>query len=204
MVHIKGISLSCVQPNFAGREDDSLKARSQPTTDRSLCRSTPEQSQHAFPSSKTLARPLFLRAPPFLPPSSIVPLPPSPPSPRPVPSPSTWPTTSPPRGRLHHGIDNQKHSVSHYRPYLRYPSVFAAHLLTTYLIPYQYRLCNPPPAVGKVRSCKGRFVLPHRAGIKLKAAHIVTPMFKVKLDDVLNRKHLPPLGKHFRLSSAPN
>ncbi|KAI0269813.1 hypothetical protein BC834DRAFT_819785 [Gloeopeniophorella convolvens] len=38
------------------------------------------------------------------------------------------------------------------------------------------RLCNPPPAVGKVRSCK------------------VTPMFKVKLDDVLNRKHLPPLG----------
>ncbi|KAI0044406.1 hypothetical protein FA95DRAFT_1522872 [Auriscalpium vulgare] len=38
------------------------------------------------------------------------------------------------------------------------------------------RLCNPPPAVGKVRSCK------------------VTPMFKVKLEDVLNRKHLPPLG----------
>ncbi|KAI0058275.1 hypothetical protein BV25DRAFT_1291788 [Artomyces pyxidatus] len=44
------------------------------------------------------------------------------------------------------------------------------------LLSLPYRLCNPPPAVGKVRSCK------------------VTPMFKVKLEDVLNRKHLPPLG----------
>ncbi|KAH9980292.1 hypothetical protein BGW80DRAFT_1434906 [Lactifluus volemus] len=46
----------------------------------------------------------------------------------------------------------------------------------TALLTLPYRLCNPPPAVGKVRSCK------------------VTPMFKVKLDDVLNKKHLPPLG----------
>jgi hypothetical protein len=30
--------------------------------------------------------------------------------------------------------------------------------------------------------------------------HIVTPMFKVKLDDVLNRKHLPPLGSYLRSS----
>ncbi|KAJ7780576.1 hypothetical protein DFH07DRAFT_792783 [Mycena maculata] len=40
-----------------------------------------------------------------------------------------------------------------------------------------FRLCNPPSAsVAKVRSCG------------------VTPVFKVQLDDVLERKHLPPLG----------
>ncbi|XP_006462739.1 hypothetical protein AGABI2DRAFT_179373 [Agaricus bisporus var. bisporus H97] len=39
-----------------------------------------------------------------------------------------------------------------------------------------FRLCNPPPAVGKVRSFG------------------VTPLFNVRLDDVLDRKHLPPLG----------
>ncbi|KAA1469973.1 hypothetical protein DENSPDRAFT_858228 [Dentipellis sp. KUC8613] len=44
------------------------------------------------------------------------------------------------------------------------------------LLTLPYRLCNPPPAVGKVRSCK------------------VTPLFEVKLEDVINRKHLPPLG----------
>lgn len=38
------------------------------------------------------------------------------------------------------------------------------------------RICNPPPAVAKVRSCG------------------VTPLFKVRLEDVLDRKHLPPLG----------
>ncbi|KXN88245.1 hypothetical protein AN958_07704 [Leucoagaricus sp. SymC.cos] len=38
------------------------------------------------------------------------------------------------------------------------------------------RICNPPPAVGKVRSFG------------------VTPLFSVRLDDVLDRKHLPPLG----------
>ncbi|EDR13700.1 uncharacterized protein LACBIDRAFT_308969 [Laccaria bicolor S238N-H82] len=37
-------------------------------------------------------------------------------------------------------------------------------------------MCNPPPAVGKVRSCG------------------VTPLFDVRLEDVLDRKHLPPLG----------
>ncbi|KAF8908867.1 hypothetical protein CPB84DRAFT_1766188 [Gymnopilus junonius] len=39
-----------------------------------------------------------------------------------------------------------------------------------------FRICNPPPAVAKVRSCG------------------VTPLFKVRLEDVLDRKHLPPLG----------
>ncbi|KAJ7134551.1 hypothetical protein C8R44DRAFT_770786 [Mycena epipterygia] len=39
-----------------------------------------------------------------------------------------------------------------------------------------FRLCNPPPAVAKVRSCG------------------VTPVFQVQLDDILERKHLPPLG----------
>ncbi|KAJ7644077.1 hypothetical protein FB45DRAFT_736145 [Roridomyces roridus] len=38
------------------------------------------------------------------------------------------------------------------------------------------RLCKPPPAVPKARSCG------------------VTPALKVRLDDVLDRKHLPPLG----------
>ncbi|TDL22121.1 hypothetical protein BD410DRAFT_815053 [Rickenella mellea] len=44
------------------------------------------------------------------------------------------------------------------------------------LLTFPYRVCNPPPAVGKVRSCG------------------VTPVFNVQLEDVLNRKHLPPLG----------
>ncbi|KAJ3564566.1 hypothetical protein NP233_g8213 [Leucocoprinus birnbaumii] len=44
------------------------------------------------------------------------------------------------------------------------------------LLSLPYRLCNPPPAVGKVRSFG------------------VTPLFNVRLDDVLDRKHLPPLG----------
>lgn len=44
------------------------------------------------------------------------------------------------------------------------------------LLTLPYRLCNPPPAIGKVRSCS------------------VTPVLQVRLDDVLDRKHLPPLG----------
>ncbi|KDQ62399.1 hypothetical protein JAAARDRAFT_30306 [Jaapia argillacea MUCL 33604] len=44
------------------------------------------------------------------------------------------------------------------------------------LFTFPVRLCNPPPAVGKVRSLG------------------VTPVFEVKLEDVLNRRHLPPLG----------
>lgn len=44
------------------------------------------------------------------------------------------------------------------------------------LLTLPYRLCNPPPAIGKVRSCS------------------VTPVLQVCLDDVLDRKHLPPLG----------
>ncbi|KZT19465.1 hypothetical protein NEOLEDRAFT_1051163, partial [Neolentinus lepideus HHB14362 ss-1] len=52
----------------------------------------------------------------------------------------------------------------------------AIKLSVKYLLSLPARLCNPPPAVGKVRSCA------------------VTPLFKVRLEDVLSRKHLPPLG----------
>ncbi|KAF8158384.1 hypothetical protein B0H34DRAFT_453673 [Crassisporium funariophilum] len=44
------------------------------------------------------------------------------------------------------------------------------------ILSFPFRLCNPPPAVSKVRSCG------------------VTPLFKLRLEDVLDRKHLPPLG----------
>ncbi|KAF9267455.1 hypothetical protein L218DRAFT_688959 [Marasmius fiardii PR-910] len=44
------------------------------------------------------------------------------------------------------------------------------------LLSLPFRICNPPPAVGKVRSCS------------------VTPVFNVQLEDILDRKHLPPLG----------
>ncbi|KIK69563.1 hypothetical protein GYMLUDRAFT_236073 [Collybiopsis luxurians FD-317 M1] len=44
------------------------------------------------------------------------------------------------------------------------------------LLSLPFRICNPPPAVGKVRSCS------------------VTPIFSVRLEDILDRKHLPPLG----------
>lgn len=44
------------------------------------------------------------------------------------------------------------------------------------LLTLPYRLCHPPPAIGKVRSFS------------------VTPLFNVCLDDVLDRRHLPPLG----------
>jgi hypothetical protein len=44
-------------------------------------------------------------------------------------------------------------------------------------------------------------MLANRTAIKSEEyPHIVTPMFKVKLDDVLNRKHLPPLGSYLRSS----
>ena len=58
----------------------------------------------------------------------------------------------------------------------------------------QIRLCNPPPAVGKVRSCGGELV---DFCLFLSASYIaiVTPLFNVRLEDVLDRKHLPPLGK---------
>lgn len=44
------------------------------------------------------------------------------------------------------------------------------------ILTFPFRICNPPPAVGKVRSCG------------------VTPLFKVRLEDILDRNHLPPLG----------
>ena len=58
----------------------------------------------------------------------------------------------------------------------------------------QLRLCNPPPAVGKVRSCGGELVI---CCLFLPASYlgIVTPVFNVRVEDVLDRKHLPPLGK---------
>ncbi|KAF8463361.1 hypothetical protein JB92DRAFT_3066712 [Gautieria morchelliformis] len=43
------------------------------------------------------------------------------------------------------------------------------------LLSLPMRICNPPPAASRVRSCK------------------VTPLVKVTLDDVLNKRHLPPL-----------
>ncbi|KAJ6508884.1 hypothetical protein C8R45DRAFT_969165 [Mycena sanguinolenta] len=52
----------------------------------------------------------------------------------------------------------------------------AAQLTFKALLSLPFRLCNPPPAVAKVRSCG------------------VTPVFQVRLDDILERKHLPPLG----------
>ncbi|KAF9645755.1 hypothetical protein BDM02DRAFT_417328 [Thelephora ganbajun] len=44
------------------------------------------------------------------------------------------------------------------------------------LLSFPSRFCNPPPSVGKVRSCSA------------------TAVVDVKLDDILERKHLPPLG----------
>ncbi|KAJ7288371.1 hypothetical protein C8J57DRAFT_514371 [Mycena rebaudengoi] len=54
------------------------------------------------------------------------------------------------------------------------PKTFSLTLKSILSLPF--RLCNPPPAVAKVRSCG------------------VTPVFQVQLDDILERKHLPPLG----------
>ena len=60
---------------------------------------------------------------------------------------------------------------------------------------FQLRLCNPPPAIGKVRSCGGELVF--LSCLFLPASYLgkVTPLFNVRLEDVLDRKHLPPLGK---------
>ncbi|KAJ7212179.1 hypothetical protein GGX14DRAFT_622225 [Mycena pura] len=52
----------------------------------------------------------------------------------------------------------------------------AAKITFKSLLALPSRLCNPPPAVAKVRSCG------------------VTPVFQVRLDDILERKHVPPLG----------
>ncbi|KAJ8080609.1 hypothetical protein PM082_017443 [Marasmius tenuissimus] len=54
------------------------------------------------------------------------------------------------------------------------PRTYRLSLKGLLLLPF--RICNPPPAVGKVRSCA------------------VTPVFDVQLEDILDRKHLPPLG----------
>ncbi|KAH7873130.1 uncharacterized protein C8R40DRAFT_1172773 [Lentinula edodes] len=54
------------------------------------------------------------------------------------------------------------------------PRTFKPSLKSLLLLPF--RICNPPPSVGKVRSCS------------------VTPVFDVRLEDILERKHLPPLG----------
>ncbi|KAJ4482166.1 hypothetical protein J3R30DRAFT_3699494 [Lentinula aciculospora] len=54
------------------------------------------------------------------------------------------------------------------------PRTFKPSIKSLLLLPF--RICNPPPAVGKVRSCS------------------VTPVFNVRLEDILDRKHLPPLG----------
>ncbi|KAG6841979.1 hypothetical protein C0991_004470 [Blastosporella zonata] len=54
------------------------------------------------------------------------------------------------------------------------PTTYRTSLRALLFLPF--RLCNPPPAVGKVRSCG------------------VTPLIKIRLEDILDRKHLPPLG----------
>ncbi|KAK1230355.1 hypothetical protein PQX77_006565 [Marasmius sp. AFHP31] len=54
------------------------------------------------------------------------------------------------------------------------PRTYRLSLKGLLLLPF--RICNPPPAVGKVRSCS------------------VTPVYDVQLEDILDRKHLPPLG----------
>ncbi|KAF7314190.1 hypothetical protein MKEN_00891200 [Mycena kentingensis (nom. inval.)] len=56
------------------------------------------------------------------------------------------------------------------------PRPSSAHISFKSLLSLPVRLCNPPPAAGKVRSCS------------------VTPTLQVRLDDILERKHLPPLG----------
>ncbi|KJA23310.1 hypothetical protein HYPSUDRAFT_201590 [Hypholoma sublateritium FD-334 SS-4] len=54
------------------------------------------------------------------------------------------------------------------------------------LLALPFRICNPPPAVGKVRSCG------------------VTPLIDVRLEDILDRQHLPPLGlKDFEVPPIP-
>jgi hypothetical protein len=60
-------------------------------------------------------------------------------------------------------------------PHQTQPKTFSPTVKSLLSLPF--RICNPPaPAVGKVRSCN------------------VTPIFNVKLEDILDRKHLPPLG----------
>ncbi|KAJ7505385.1 hypothetical protein B0H11DRAFT_418910 [Mycena galericulata] len=56
------------------------------------------------------------------------------------------------------------------------PRPTAVKLTVKSIVSLPFRLCNPPPAVAKVRSCG------------------VTPVFKIQLDDILERRHLPPLG----------
>ncbi|KAJ7175795.1 hypothetical protein C8R46DRAFT_1079508 [Mycena filopes] len=56
------------------------------------------------------------------------------------------------------------------------PRPRTTHITFKSVLSLPFRLCNPPPAVAKVRSCG------------------VTPVFQVQLDDILERKHLPPLG----------
>ncbi|KAF8512076.1 hypothetical protein BU17DRAFT_96577 [Hysterangium stoloniferum] len=59
------------------------------------------------------------------------------------------------------------------------------------LLTFPIRLCNPPPAASSVRSCKG--YSPSLAPISPSNLTPVTPLIKVSLDDVLNKRHLPPL-----------
>lgn len=59
------------------------------------------------------------------------------------------------------------------------------------LLTFPVRLCNPPPAASTVRSCKGSYGLsPFLVDFN---AFVVTPLVKISLDDVLNKRHLPPL-----------
>ena len=95
---------------------------------------------------------------------------------------------------------NQKHIVLHYRPSSRFRSVIYKYLDSVYSRNFQFRLCNPPPAVSKVRSCGGELVLFIYLSFP-PASHLskVTPLLSVRLLDVLDRKHLPPLGESLNL-----
>jgi hypothetical protein len=76
-----------------------------------------------------------------------------------------------------------------------------------------YRLLTLSSKVSSLQSpsCRRQGSLVHRSVYldlqsrrdqMLRVTDTVTPMFKVKLDDVLNRKHLPPLGSYRSLLSS--
>lgn len=63
------------------------------------------------------------------------------------------------------------------------------------ILDFPRRICNPPaPTTTKIRSCAGLAALSIETSLYAHPRVPVTPVFDVTLDDVLNRKHLPPLG----------
>src|SRR6202012_4736961 len=68
----------------------------------------------------------------------------------------------------------------------------------TRLLSFPYRFCHPPnPSAVKVRSCSGDYSPTTTAVLQRLLTPTpppVVPSFQVSLDDVLDRRHLPPLG----------